>query len=330
MLSMNALTLLPALLWVGVAAAQPAATQNWPGKSVRVIVPFAPGGTADTLGRIVSAKLSESMGQAFVVENRGGAGGLLGAEVVSKSAPDGYTLGVTGLGPLSIATAIATAASTKPPYDPVKDFSHVALFGGPPSVLAVHPALPAIDLKQFIVLATSQRGVINYGSAGNGSTGQLLAELFKQRSGARMQHIAYKGASSAVVDAIAGHIQAVSTTLTTTSAAMRARRLRALAISSLGRLPDFPDVPTFRESGYPDLVASVWFSLSAPPATPTEVVTRLNAEVRRILQLADVRERLRPEGIETNTLDAKAFTEFVTAEVRRWGPLVRASGARHE
>ena len=309
------------LTLAGVASAQ-----AWPVKSVKVIVPFAAGGTADTLGRIVAAKLSETYGQSFVVENRGGAGGMVGAEFVSKSAPDGYTLGVTGLGPLPVATAIVA----KPPYDPLKDFAHIALFGGPPSVLAVHPSVPAKDLKQFVTLAKSQPGTINYGTAGNGSTGQLLAELFKQKSGAHMQHIAYRGASGAVIDVIAGHIQAVSTTLTTTSAAMRAGRVRAIAISSNTRLPDFPEVPTFRESGYPDLVAAVWFSLSAPPATPPEIVNRLNTDVRRILHLADVRERLRTEGIESNNLDAKGFTDFVAAEVRRWGPLVRASGARHE
>ena len=233
--------------------ASAATAQTWPAKSVKVIVPFVPGGTADTLGRIIAAKLSEMHGQSFVVENRGGAGGLVGAEFVSKSAPDGYTLGVTGLGPLPIATSIVA----KPPYDPVKDFAHIALFGGPPSVLAVHPSIPASDIRQFIALAKSPRNAINYGTAGNGSTGQLLAELFKQKSGAQMQHIAYKGASNAVVDVIAGHIQAVSTTLTTTSAAMRSRRVRALAISSAARLPDFPAVPTFHESGYPELVAAV-------------------------------------------------------------------------
>ena len=317
----------PAL--IASAAAQSALTgsgQAWPAKSVRIIVPFVPGGTADTLGRIVAAKLSEMHGQSFVIENRSGAGGLIGAEFVVKSVPDGYILGVTGLGPLPIATSIVA----KPPYDPVKDFAHIALFGGPPSVLAVHPSVPVKDIKQFIALAKSQPGAFNYGTAGNGSTGQLLAELFKQKSGAHMQHIAYKGASGAVVDVIAGHIQAVSTTLTTTSAAMRSRRVRALAISSAARLADFPEVPTFAESGYPELVAAVWFSLSAPPATPPEIVRRLNADVRRILHLADVRERLRPEGIETNNLDPKGFTEFVAAEVRRWRPLVRASSARHD
>jgi tripartite-type tricarboxylate transporter receptor subunit TctC len=315
------LATLTALMFAGAAAAQ-----AWPAKSVRVIVPFVPGGTADTLGRIVSAKLSEMYGQSFVIENRGGAGGMIGAEFVSKSVPDGYILGVTGLGPLPIATAIVA----KPPYDPVKDFSHIALFGGPPSVLAVHPSVPVKDLGEFITLAKSQPGAINYGTAGNGSTGQLLAELFKQKSGAHMQHIAYKGASGAVIDVIAGHIQAVSTTLTTTSAAMRSRRVRAIAISSAARLPDFLEVPTFRESGYPELVAAVWFSLSAPPGTPLEIVAKLNADVRRILLLAEVRERLRPEGIETNDLDPRGFTDFVAAEVRRWGPLVRATSARHD
>ncbi len=332
MFQMNALlTMLCAttFLFAATVAAQPTSTgsgQAWPARPVRVIVPFVAGGTADTLGRIVSAKLSEMHGQSYVVENRGGAGGLIGAEFVSKSAPDGYTLGVTGLGPLPIATSIVA----KPPYDPVKDFAHIALFGGPPSVLAVHPSLPAKDIKQFIALAKSHRHPINYGTAGNGSTGQLLAELFKQKSGAHMQHIAYKGASGAVVDVIAGHIQAVSTTLTTTSVAMRSGRVRALAISSAARLADFPEVPTFSESGYPDLVAAVWFSLSAPPATPAEIVTRLNADVRRILHLAEVRERLRPEGIESNNLDPRGFTDFVATEVRRWGPLARASGARHD
>ena len=309
-----------------LALAGAAAAQAWPAKPVKIIVPFVPGGTADTLGRIVGAKLSESFGQSFVIENRSGAGGLIGTEIVSKSAPDGYTLGVTGLGPLPIATAIVA----KSPYDPVKDFAHIALFGGPPSVLALHPSVPAENLQQFIALAKTQRNAINYGTAGNGSTGQLLAELFKQKSGAHMQHIAYKGASGAVVDVIAGHIQAVSTTLTTTSMAMRSKRVRAIAISSSVRLADFSEVPTFRELGYPELVASVWFSLSAPPGTPPEIVTRLNADVRRILHQADVRERLRPDGIETNNLYAKSFTEFVAAEVRRWGPMVRSSGARHD
>ena len=298
--------------------------QTWPTKPVRIIAPFAPGGTADTLGRIVAVKLGESFGQSFVVENRGGAGGLMGADLVARGAPDGYTLVVSGLGPLVIATAL----SSNPPFDPVKDFTHIALFGGPPSVFGVHPSMPARDLKGFIALAKAKPGAISYGSAGHGSTGQLLAETFKQLAGIDIQHVPYKGAAIALIDLVGGHIHAISITLTTAGAQIRAGKVRALAMSSAARLPDYADVPTFKELGYPQLVASVWFSLSGPAGMPADIVNRLNAEVRRILQLPDVRERLRPEGIDPGTLDAKAFTEFVAAEVKRWTPMVRASGAR--
>jgi len=297
--------------------------QNWPAKPVRVVVPFAPGGTADTLGRIVANKLSESFGQSFVVENRAGAGGIIGSELVAKSAPDGYMLVVSGVA----SHAVAPALSAKLPFDPVKDFTHIALFGGPPSVFAIHPSIPAKTLKEFIALAKAQPGALPYGSPGNGTQGHLIAELLKQTAGINIAHVPYKGASGAVTDLIAGHIHAVSTTLTTAGAQIRAGRARALAISSAARLPDYPGVPTFRELGYPQLVASIWFSLSGPAGMSADIVTRLNTEVRRILQLPDVRERLRPDGIEPGTLDAKAFTEFVAAEVKRWGPVVRASGA---
>ena len=314
---------------LGLAAAlacASAAAQSWPAKSVRVVVPFAPGGSADTLGRVVSVKLGESFGQPFVIENRGGAGGLIGSELVAKSAPDGYTLVVSGIA----SHAIGPAMSAKPPFDPVKDFSHIALFGGPPLVLAVNPSLPVKDLKQFTELARSKPGGFSYGSPGNGTHGHLFAELLKQRNGIDMQHVPYKGASMAVADLIAGHLQVVSTTLTTAGTQIRAGKAHALAISSESRLTDYADVPTFRELGFPDLTAVTWFSLSGPAGMQADIVNRLNAEVRRVLQLADVRERLRPEGIEPGTLEPKAFSEFVAAEVKRWTPVVRASGARSE
>lgn len=298
--------------------------QPWPTKPVRIVVPFAPGGTSDMLGRIVANKLSESFGQPFVIENRAGAGGVPGSELVAKSAPDGYTLVVSGVA----SHAIAPAMSAKFPYDPVKDFTHVALFGGPPSVLAVHPSIPAKDLKAFIALAKTQPGALTYGSPGNGTQGHLVGELFKQIAGVNMVHVPYKGASGAVSDLIAGHIDAVSTTLSTASAQIRAGRARALALSSIARLPEYPAVPTFRELGYPQLVATIWFSLSGPAGMPPDIVSKLNTEVRRILQLPDVREKLYPEAIDPGTLDPKAFTEFVAAELKRWAPVVRASGAR--
>lgn len=274
--------------------------------------------------RIVATKLGETFGQTFIVENRGGAGGLMGAELASRGTPDGYTLLVSGLGPLVIATAMAPKA----PFDPVKDFSHIALFGGPPSVLGVHPSMPVKDVKGFIALAKSKPGAISYGSAGHGSTGQLLAETFKQLAGIDIEHVPYKGAALAVSDLVGGHIHAISVTLTTTAAQIRAEKVRALAMSSAARVADYPDVPTFKELGYPQLVASVWFSLSGPPGMPSEIVSRLNGEVRRILQLPEVRTRLAPQAIEPGTLDAKEFTEFVAAEFKRWAPMVRASSAR--
>jgi tripartite-type tricarboxylate transporter receptor subunit TctC len=300
-----------------------ASAQQYPVKTVRIIVPFAPGGTADTLGRIVAGKLTESLGQTFVAENRPGAGGLLGSELVSKSTPDGYTLVVSGVA----SHAIAPALAAKPPFDPVKDFTHVALFGGPPAVFGVHPSLPVKDLKTFVAFAKARPGQLTYGSPGNGTQGHLVAEVFQQSAGIDLIHVPYKGASIAVVDIMAGHILGISTTLTTASAQIRAGRIRALAISSAKRLPDYPGVPTFSEAGYRDLVATVWFSLSGPPGMPADVVSKLNSEVRRVLQLPDVRDRLRGDGIEPNQLDAKAFTEYMAAEVKRWAPVVRASGA---
>ena len=313
-------SLFPFAFCLGIACAH---AQSYPSKPVRIVVPFAPGGTADTLGRIATARLTDSLGQTFVVENRPGAGGLVGSDLVAKSAPDGYTLVVSGVA----SHAIAPALAAKPPFDPVKDFTHIALFGGPPAVLGVHPSLPAKDLKGFVALAKARPGQLTYGSPGNGTQGHLVAEVFKQTTGINIIHVPYKGASIAVVDIVAGHIHAISTTLTTASAQIRAGRIRALAISSANRLSDYPGVPTFRESGYRNLVATVWFSLSGPPGVPSDIVNKLNGEVRRILQLPDVRERLRGDGIESNQLDAKAFGEYMAAEVKRWAPVVRASGA---
>jgi tripartite-type tricarboxylate transporter receptor subunit TctC len=302
----------------GIAAAQP-----WPVKPVRVIAPFAAGGTADTLGRLVSTKLGEALGQSFVVENRSGAGGLVGSEIVARSASDGYTLGVSG-----VASHVVAPLLSKAPFDPLKDFTHIALFGGPPTVLAVHPSLPASDLKAFVAFAKSRPAQLTYGSPGNGTQGHLIAELLKRNAGIDMRHVPYKGASIAVVDVTAGHIDAISTTLTTAAPQIRARRLRALAASAAARLPDFPQLPTFRELGYPQLVATVWFGLSGPSGIAPDIVTRLANEVQRSLQSPDIRERMRTEGVEPNPLGANEFRAFIAAEIERWSPVVRASGAR--
>jgi len=304
--------------------AEGADAQAWPAKPVRIIVPFAAGGTADTLGRLVAQRLSESLKENFIIENRAGAGGAIGSDVVAKAAPDGYTLLVSGVAHLCILPAL----SKNVPYDPLRDFTHIALFGGPPGVLVVNPSLPVRDLREFIAYAKAEGGKLTYGSPGNGTQGHLIAEQLKQVAGIQMTHVPYKGASLAVADLIAGHLTVTSTTLTTAATQIKAGRARALAVSSVKRVPDFPDLPTFAELGYPELSAVIWFSLSGPPGVSADIVRRLNAEVRRILQLPDVLERLRPEGIEPGDLDPTQFTAYMAAEVKRWGPVVRASGAK--
>jgi tripartite-type tricarboxylate transporter receptor subunit TctC len=311
-------SLLPVLL------ALPAAAETYPSRTVRLIVPFGAGGPADVYARILAKYLSEETKQSFVVEDRPGAGSLIGTDAVAKSAPDGYTLVVSGVA----SHCIAPAMSKNFPFDPLRDFTHIALFGGPPGVLVIYPGLPVKDLKQFIAYAKAENGKLAYGSPGNGTQGHLIAEQLKQVTGIEMTHVPYRGASLAVSDLIAGHVTVTSTTLTTAATQIKAGKARALAVTSLKRIPEFPDVPTFAELGFPELTASIWFSLSGPAGMQSEVVNKLNAEVRRALQLPDVRERLRPEGIEPGDLDPQQFTAFVAAELKRWAPVVRASGAR--
>jgi len=300
--------------------------QNWPSKPVKIIVPFGPGGTADTLGRLVAGKLSEQLKQSFVVENRGGAGGAVGSELVSNAPPDGYTLVVSGIASHVIAPHLPNGT----PYDPLKDFTHIALFGGPPAVLAVGPSLPAKTLKEFVALAREKPGTLTYGSPGAGTQGQLVMELFKRSAGIDVLHVPYKGAAAAVTDLIGGQISSVSTTLSTAAGQIRGGRARGLALSSPERLPDYPDIPTFAEQGYKDIVGTVWFSLSGPAGMAADIVDKLNAEVRRAMELSDVRQRMRHDGVVPNKLDAKQFTAFVAEELRRWGPIVKASGAKND
>lgn len=314
--------ILSTLLAIASLLGGSALAQSWPVKPVRILVPFAAGGTSDNLGRIVAQKLADAFKQPFVVENRGGASGSIGSEMVARAAPDGYTLVVSG-----VASHVVVTALSKVPYDPLKDFTHIALFGGPPSVFAVHPSVPARDLKEFIALAKASPGKYSYASPGNGSHGHLVGEVFKKLAGIEMTHIPYKGGGPSVADLIAGHVPAASTTLSSAATQIRAGKARGLAVSSSARLPDHADIPTFSEMGYPELVATIWFGLSGPAGMPQDIVQRLNTEVRRALQLPDVRERLRPEGIEPGNLDPQQYTAFVAEELKRWVPILRATGA---
>src|SRR5258708_12706763 len=243
-----------------LAAASTAALGQWPSKPVRLVVPFAPGGTADTLGRLVAKALSDRLGESFVVENRPGAGGALGSELVARAAPDGYTMVVWGV----VSHAVAPALPRGVLYHPIRDFTHIALFGGPPAVLVVNPSVPANNLEEFVVLLKKYPKKFSYGSPGNGTHGQLVAELFKQLARVELQHVPYKGAAGAITDLIAGHIPAASTTLSTAAGQIHAGRARALAISPPLRQPAYPHVPTFPRPASPPPDPPIWFPLRLP------------------------------------------------------------------
>ena len=315
-----------ALLAMGVSGAPAPAADAWPGKPVKMIVSFAPGGTTDILGRIVADKLTEFLGQPFVVENRAGAGGIVGAQAVAKAAPDGYTLLATGIGPLVVVPAMNPNA----PYDPIRDFTHIALFGGPPAVLVVPRDLPLNDLDALVAFAKSKPGALKYGSPGVGSHGQLMFELLKQEAGLNVIHVPYRGSGPVVTDLMGGHLPAASITLTGVAEQIKAGTIRGLAVSSANRLPEFPDIPTYAERGYPKLVSNIWFCLVGPARMPENVVKRLNVEVIRAFAQLDVRERLRRDAIDPEPLDAAAFTAFVKSEIKRWTPIIKAANIASE
>ena len=306
------------------ALAQTSEPAAWPAKTVRVVIPFAPGGAADSFGRLVAARFSETLGQSVVADNRSGAGGLIGAEIVARSPADGYTLVISGVASHVIAPLLAP----KPPFDPTRDVTHIALFGGPPAVFAVHPSIPTRSLAEFVAFAKQRPKEFVFGSPGTGTLGHLFGVLFTRSAGLTLEHVPYKSASGAVVDISAGHIQTISTTLSTAAAQIRAGRIRPLAVSAPERVQEFPQVPTFPEAGYADLVATVWFALSGPPGLAPEIVARLNAETQRMLTSAEVRTRLRADGIVPQPLGVQAFNDFVASEMRRWTPIIRASGAQ--
>lgn len=297
------------------------AQPDWPSKPIRLVVPYAPGGSADTLGRLIARQLQDALKQSVLVENKGGAGGIIGSREVSKAAPDGYTLVVSGIGSHVIAPVEAPNS-----FDPMKDFSHIALLGGPPLALAVNAELPVKDLKGFVSHVRDRPQGLSWGSPGQGTHGHLTGELFRQANKLNMVHISYKGAGPAVADLLGNQIPAICCTLSSVNAHIDSGRLRLLAVSASRRVAAFPEVPTLAESGYPQLTGTTWFSLSGPPGLPAAVAERLNAEVRRGLQSQAVRAAMAAESMETSDLDAASFTRFVAAEIARWAPAVRSLG----
>jgi tripartite-type tricarboxylate transporter receptor subunit TctC len=298
--------------------------QEWPSRPIKLVVPFSPGGTADMLGRVFAQAMSERLGQQIYVENRGGAGGMTASAQVSRAEPDGYTLVVSGVA----SHIIAPVFNARSDYDPVRDFTHVAYFGGPPIVLVAHPTLGVQTLEELLAIIRSGREALSYGSPGAGTQGHLIAAYLVEKLDLQLAHVPYKGASPAMFDLIGGHIKLASVTWTTALAHIESGAVIPIAVTAPRRLARFPAVPTFAELGYPDLIATTWFSLSGPPGLPPTIVQRLNREVVKAVDLPGVRDRLDQESIEPEKMDAATFTAFVQTEIIRWTPIVRSSAAK--
>jgi len=299
--------------------------QDYPNKPVRFIVPYAPGGSSDVLARTLGQKLSDAMGQPFIVDNRPGAGSMVGTEVVAKSPADGYTIILSDM-PHTINPSI----NPRVPYDPVKDFSPVSVIGVSPMFLFVHPAFEAKNVKELIALAKAQPGKLAIASGGNGATTHLVAELLQASAGIKLTHVPYKGAGPAIADVAAGQVPITFTSMATAAPLVKAGRLRILGVTSSKRLAAFPDVPTFEESGLAGLTFEHWWGVMAPARTPPVVVARLHGEIVKALAAPDVRERFAALAVEPRTSTPEQFRALIESDLVRWAKVVRDAGIKLE
>ena len=298
--------------------------QNYPLRPVRLIVTVPPGGAADLVARVMAQKLGDSLGQTLVVDNRAGGGGQIAAETVAKAQPDGYTM-LLG----SITThGIGPHMYSKLPYDPVRDFAPVCLFATMPMIMVANAQLPVKSAGELIALAKSKPNSISFASSGSGGAPHLVGELFKSVTGAPIQHVPYKGSAPGAADVAGGQVQLMFDALAPHLPHLKSGRTKVLAAISPARLPIAPDAPTMTELGFPKIAASIWYGLMAPAGTPRTIVMKLNAESNRILALADVKERLGGAGIDTAGGSPEDFAKFSRDEMAKWGPVVKASGAK--
>jgi len=299
-----------------------ASAQSFPARSVRVIVPYAPGGGADFVTRVYAKAWSDGLGQQFFVDNRAGANGNIGSELAAKSKPDGYTL-------LSVANTTVTINPSlyrQMPIDMMRDLAPVSIMAGQPNVLVVHPSLPAKSVKELVAIARTRPGQLDYASASTGSSSHIAAELFRLEAKINITHVPYKGNGPAMADLIAGHVQLMFNNLSPSVAQVKAGKLRALAVTAEKRSAAAPDVPTMAEAGFQGVVFNLWVGLLAPAGTPADVIARLNAETAKAAQLRDVRERLLGEGTEPYTTGASQMGDIIREETAKWAKVVKSAG----
>jgi len=318
-------TLLRVLLLAAsaLATATAAFAQPYPTKPIRLIVPFAAGGPGDIQARIIGAKLTETWGQQVVVENRGGANGIIAYELGARADPDGHTVSL-----ISAGFTINASLYPKLPYDSVRDFAPTTQISAGPAIVVVHPSLPARSVKELIALARARPGHIIYMSAGAGAPSHLAVELFKTMTKTDLLHIAYKGIAPGITDLLAGQVQVSFPTILAGLTHSKTGRLRALATTGERRAPAAPELPTVAEAGVPGYAATNWFGLAVPAKTPPVVVSRLSQEIARVLRLPDVRERLLTQGMEPTSSTPDDFSKYIQSEISKWSRVVKASGAK--
>ena len=313
-----------ALVYSALACSQSAWAQTYPAHPIRMVVPFAAAGPTDVIARIVAQKLSEAWGQQVVVDNRPGAAGNIGSELVSKAAPDGYTLEMGTVG----THAINPSLYAKMPYDHVRDFVPIVLVAGVPNVLVVNPSLPVNSVQELIAYAKANPGKINFASSGSGTSIHLSGEMFRTITGVDITHVPYKGSAPALTDLMGGQVQIMFDNLPSSLAFIKAGKLKALAVTSATRATALPDVPTMVEAGVPGFEASSWFGMLAPAGTPREIVNKVNADVNKWLSSPEAKEKLAQQGAIAAGGTPEDFANHIAAETAKWAKVVKASGAK--
>ena len=312
------------LLFVVLLTGTTHAQQNYPNRPVRWVVPFAPGGPTDIMSRAIGEKLGQRLGQQFVVDNRGGAGGNIGAEIMARAHPDGYTIMIGHVG----THAINVTLYQKVPYDPIKDFTPISLLATLPLALVIHPSVQAHSTKDLIALAQKRPGELNFASAGNGGPTHLAGEVFKNMAKINMVHVPFKGNAQGLIETISGRVQMMFSNLLTSMPHVRGGKLRAIAISTAKRSPQAPDLPTVAESGLPGFDVTPWYGVLGPAGLPRAITIRLNSEITEIVKAADMRERFVAQGVDLVSSSPEQFATLIKSELPKWRKIVQDSGAK--